>query len=187
MRLDTLQQRITPVDSLYRTADSWICIVAGTPQQLHALGAEAGIDLDFDPWLPNTEPRQPNFEALTGALEEAFAGRTTAEWLERFKRAGVPAVRPVTINNNRAFHFHSDNRRTRRVSEADYIDGGRGRQIDTLIRIADVEIPPYRPAPGLGQHTVELLTEIGYQAADIDALKRAKAVNDRGANDVVQP
>jgi crotonobetainyl-CoA:carnitine CoA-transferase CaiB-like acyl-CoA transferase len=184
IRLDPLQRRVGPVDGLYQTSDSWICIVAGTPQQLHALGAEVGIDLEFDPYVPNTEQGHPSFEALTSRLEEAFARRTAAHWLERFKRVGVPAVRPETTNNNRAFHFDPDNRRTRRVSEAEYIDGGNGRQIDTLIRIADVEIPPYRPAPGLGQHTVELLTEIGYQTADLDALLRAKAIRVGGANRV---
>jgi crotonobetainyl-CoA:carnitine CoA-transferase CaiB-like acyl-CoA transferase len=165
--LDPLQRRTGPTDGLYETADGWICIVAATPAQRTALGAASGVEIADN----------PADEATTAdRLEKVFAGATTAEWLERLQRAGVPALRPISANNNRAFVFDPENRRTRRVSEAVSATFGPLRQIDSLIRATDSAIPPYRPAPELGEHTAELLTELGCTPADIASLAHAGAI-----------
>lgn len=175
--LDPLQRRVTPLDGLYKTADSWICIVASTPRQISVLGREVGIDFDGDPRFKDPEQRHVNSAALDQLLESAFALHETSQWLERFERAGVPAIRPVATHNNRTFHLDPQNRLTHRVSEVAYDGAHTLRQIDTLIRVGGVDIPPYQRAPDLGQHTAEILAEIGYQPADVDSLHRAGAIH----------
>jgi len=44
------------------------------------------------------------------------------------------------------------------------------------IKFSDARADLTRPAPLLGQHSRELLDELGYSAAEIDALQRAGAV-----------
>ncbi|MCW2620962.1 MAG: dddD [Frankiales bacterium] len=163
-RLDPLQRRISPYDGLYETADAWICVVAPTGPEARALCAAAGV-------VQSGEETE-----VSDRLEGAFASASTASWLTRLRAAGVAAVEPVTLHQNRPFHLDPANRATRRVSEVPGPDGATLRQLDTLIRFGGVDIPPFRRAPGLGEHTLEVLQEAGCSPEEIAALRASGAV-----------
>jgi crotonobetainyl-CoA:carnitine CoA-transferase CaiB-like acyl-CoA transferase len=50
------------------------------------------------------------------------------------------------------------------------------REIAQLVRVGDAAVVPHVLAPGLGQHTDEVLSGIGYQAADIDKWRARGAI-----------
>lgn len=50
------------------------------------------------------------------------------------------------------------------------------RTVDSPIQVDGVEKRPCGPAPGIGQHTVEVLRELGYAPERIDALQSSGAV-----------
>jgi crotonobetainyl-CoA:carnitine CoA-transferase CaiB-like acyl-CoA transferase len=50
------------------------------------------------------------------------------------------------------------------------------REIAQLVRVSDAAVEPHVLAPELGQHTDEVLSEIGYSAADIDKWRARGAI-----------
>jgi formyl-CoA transferase len=49
---------------------------------------------------------------------------------------------------------------------------GEVKDVAVLIRLSAAETRPGRPAPEVGQHSREILAEVGYTEADIDELMR---------------
>ena len=68
-------------------------------------------------------------------------------------------------------------RRAGRVAEVEHPELGRVREIDLLVRVSDTARVPHRLAPGLGEHTDEILTELGCSGEEIDALHARGAVH----------
>ena len=177
-RLDVLQRRVSPLDGLYETTDSWICLTVLTESEFRALCKAIGIDLLADERFSSAQARHANADALAALLESVFETSSTADWLDRLGPAGVPAIEPVTAHNNRAFHLEPAHQRTRRISVTDGGDGTTMHQIDTLIRIGGAPIAPYRLAPGLGEHNRQVLTDFGYADPEIEALAARGAIAD---------
>jgi crotonobetainyl-CoA:carnitine CoA-transferase CaiB-like acyl-CoA transferase len=166
-RLDALQRRIGPFDGLYQTSDSWICIAAFTQPEISALAGALGFAGDdrFSTHAGGSEGYE-----LSLLIEEALARRTTDEWLDVLRASGVAAVRPVTEHNAQRFLTQVENVESGRVGEVGDEEFGSIRQVDHLIRISD-DIPvPLRGAPRLGQHTREILEQLGYDAPTLAVL-----------------
>jgi crotonobetainyl-CoA:carnitine CoA-transferase CaiB-like acyl-CoA transferase len=62
------------------------------------------------------------------------------------------------------------------LDEAIAAPHARGRLPGGPLRLAGAAPPPRRPAPGLGQHTDEVLAAAGYSASEIERLRGAGAV-----------
>lgn len=169
-RLDLFQQRVSPLDGLYRTADTWICLAVLTVDELSALDEALGLGLLADERFATPEARGAHADELAGLLEKTFVTATTREWLERLGHAGVPALEPVSTHHNRAFHLEPAHRASGRVSAVAHAEGGQIRQIDSLIRVQDAPTVSYRLAPELGAHTGAVLAELGYAPEEITSL-----------------
>lgn len=175
-RLDPLQLGVSALDRLYETADGWLCVVARTDDEVTGLAKATGVDLLGDERFGTPDARREHDYELGFALGDAFATRRTAEWLAALAEVGVPAAEPKPYNNQ-AFMRDPENRRTRRVAEIAHEPEGRIREPDQYLRVSDTLVPPHRLAPELGEHTVAILTWLGYSAAEIDELAAAGAVN----------
>jgi crotonobetainyl-CoA:carnitine CoA-transferase CaiB-like acyl-CoA transferase len=99
-------------------------------------------------------------------------GRTSAEWLERLTKADVPCG-PVLTRNQMIRHPHIA--ALELLEEYDHPQAGRLRQARNAARFAGTPASIRGPAPVLGQHTDEVLTEIGYAASEIAELRAAGA------------
>ena len=114
-------------------------------------------DLAQDERYATNPSRVANREELVDELERVFAARPADEWLERLGRAGVPAgkVRGVLDALTDA--------RTLTVDHP---------TIGTLPLVASPLGPraETRPPPLLGQHTREVLAELGYDDEQLEAL-----------------
>ena len=168
--LDPLQMGNSATERLYETADGWVCIAAFADDDLIALGTVLGIDLLGDQRFASLASRAENDYELADLISTAFADRKSAEVVTDLRRAGVAAVEPVG-HNTHAFMNDPDQRRTGRVVECPHPEKGHIREIGTLIRLTDAEIPPHRLAPDLGEHTTSILAQFGYSEADISELR----------------
>ncbi len=114
-------------------------------------------------------------DAQADRLRVAIATRKCAELVDELRTAGVPAIEPVGRNVH-AFMNDPAARRAGRVAEVAHPQLGRVREIDLLVRVSDTARVPHRLAPGLGEHTDEILAELGCTGDEIDELHARGAV-----------
>ncbi len=112
--------------------------------------------------------RSRNNAVLDDAIRERLAGTDLHTWIARFQAAGVP-VTPVSGLEEA---IRSTNAAERGTVHA--LDGVPLVRLPWLVDGAPVI--PGRRAPHLGEHTMEVLAELGYETAERDELLRAGAV-----------
>ena len=108
------------------------------------------------------------------ALERAFAAATAAEWASRLPRFGVLAEVVDDVDRDAFRRRILDdplNRELGRAVAYETADWGGFEQIGPLLRCGpDVTGGPSLHLPGVGEHTVEVLTELGCTPEEIDTL-----------------
>jgi crotonobetainyl-CoA:carnitine CoA-transferase CaiB-like acyl-CoA transferase len=124
------------------------------------LGAPQLVD---DPRFRSVADRSRNNADLTDAIVAALAGETVETWVARFRAAGVP-VTPVATLDQSVRSAAAAERRT--FAELD------GVPLVRLPWIADGEPVPWaRPAPRLGEHTEDILSELGVAQSTASAVR----------------
>ena len=157
----------------FRTADGVMNIAANKQEQFEALCEIIGNpDLVQDPRFADRKARLANRSALTVELETAFADAPTLDWVEKLTTQGVPAG-PVWSVAEALTHPQLADRgllQTHRIGPEDLQLVGIGAKLDGMA--PGVDSPP----PTLGAHTSEILTELGYDNAQISDLKKEGAI-----------
>jgi len=158
----------------FPTKDGWINVgganQANWERIVKVIGAPA---LAADPRFRTNADRMKNLDALVALIGERLRAKTSAEWLSAFDAEGVPAG-PV----NRVGDMLSDPQVLARdmVVEVDHPTAGRVKALGNPIKFSATPGEVRRAAPLLGQHTREVLEELGYSAAEISSLIDGGAV-----------
>jgi len=156
----------------YHCADGWAAIVCETPEAAKAVGEVLGVALD--PAEALTAPRDG---ALAEALELAFIGRERDQVLQALLAAGVPAA--PALRGIEAFDSEW-------LWENRLFDLWRHPRVGDIVSVrsyADFSRSPggfERPTPDIGEHTAELLREMGVPDEQIEALFAIGAVFEPG-------
>lgn len=129
---------------------------------------------ESDPRFATNPDRVAHRAALDPLIVERFTARTTAKWLERLHREGVPAA-PI----QRVDQVLTDEQVRYRgmVTTMEHPVYGRVPTLGTPIKIdGDLKLDVDPPAR-LGQHTADVLRDVaGYDAGRIDALRAAGVI-----------
>jgi crotonobetainyl-CoA:carnitine CoA-transferase CaiB-like acyl-CoA transferase len=154
---------------LYRTRDGWIFVMAQTQRFWEVLCEQLGR-ADLRPKYPDFAARREHRDDLTRILDAEFSKQTTQAWLERL-RGTVPCAPVYDLAQALENPYFLERGG---VQVLEHPDQPGLKLVASPFRL-DEPLPAQR-APKLGEHTEALLAELGYCAAEIAALKAAKAV-----------
>jgi crotonobetainyl-CoA:carnitine CoA-transferase CaiB-like acyl-CoA transferase len=135
-----------------------------------ALGLEHLVDdPDYGDALKRAQRSQELYELIAGIVET----QDRDQWLEVLERHDVAAA-PV-LERDEVFG-HPQMRANAMFASHQHPQAGRVEMVDIPIRLSDTPGSLRRAAPALGQHTDEVLAELGYTAAQVQGLREQKVV-----------
>jgi len=159
---------------VFKTKDGHINIAASGQNMFRrlceALGTEALLE---DPRFKTAPDRSKNRKALAPELEKAFAKKTSAEWVELLNAKGVPSGPILDVKQM------YENEQVKHLQMAVPVK-------HPALGEVMVQAPPVtlsrtpgsvrRHSPDTGEHTDEILGELGFSAAEVAALRAEKVV-----------
>jgi crotonobetainyl-CoA:carnitine CoA-transferase CaiB-like acyl-CoA transferase len=157
----------------FRTGDGWVNVGAANQKNWERLTALIGApELLDDARFASNETRMRNLAVLVDVLAPHFIKKTTAEWLEAMQTEGLPAGPVLSVGE-----MHEDPQTLARdmVVALDHPVAGAVKAIGHPVKYSQTPASVRRPAPLLGQHTREVLAEIGYGEGEIEAMIAAGA------------
>lgn len=157
----------------FRTADGWINVGAANQANwlrlLKVLDAPALAD---DARFATNADRMAHLAELEQVLTPYFEAHSTAQWLETFEQAGLPAGPVLTVAE---MHRDPQVRARDMVVPLDHPRAGRTWAIGLPVKLSVTPGGIRRPAPLLGEHTREILAEAGLGGDEIDQMIRSGA------------
>ena len=171
LQLDAEQTGWGPLYRLYRTSDDWIALACVGQRCFARLAAALGRpDLATDPRFATEIARAAHGGELVAELIACFATVSSDEAFGALDRAGVPCEVPVAAPYLPDFLWDEWAEETGRVFAHTHPEHGYVREIGHCVRFSATPLTNRGTSARLGQHTVELLDELGYSAPDIERL-----------------
>ncbi|MEQ8747533.1 CaiB/BaiF CoA-transferase family protein [Pyruvatibacter sp.] len=159
---------------------TWLCLLTRHSGDIFGpIAAALGKpELAKEERFLSAKSRRENAAELVHILDAEFAKYDIAEWGRRLDEHDVvwaPVQTPAQVADD-----------TQAQAAGAFVDipdhaGGTGRSVASPVRLPNddgtTEDRVRGPAPGIGEHTAEILKEIGYDDAGVEALKAAGAIN----------
>jgi len=158
----------------FATKDGELMLAVGNDAIWRRFAPAAGLDdLVDDPRFATNPLRVSHRDELLPLVADAMASRTSAQWVEVLDAAGVPVGPIQTVDE-----VVTDPQVLARgmVGEVEHPTAGTLRTIGCPVRLTATP-PQVRTAPPLlGQHTDDVLAELGVDAERLTALRASGAV-----------
>jgi crotonobetainyl-CoA:carnitine CoA-transferase CaiB-like acyl-CoA transferase len=130
-------------------------------------------DLIDDPRFHSLEARARNSRELTGILSDIFASAPRAEWGRRLDAHGAIWAPAQSMTDVIA---DPQARANGYFTTIDHPNLGPFEVVDAPFRFSRSHVTARGPAPEVGQHTEEVLLELGYSWEEISALREGGAL-----------
>jgi formyl-CoA transferase len=119
---------------------------------------------------PNTPEAMEYARGLEAEAEKIFRRKSSAEWLETLERRGIPAG-PVRFVEE--LFDDPQIKANGLVTEVEHKEAGAVKMIGPLAKFRGTPMEANTPSPALGQHSSEILKELGFSGEDIARWKEA--------------
>jgi crotonobetainyl-CoA:carnitine CoA-transferase CaiB-like acyl-CoA transferase len=148
---------------VFATKDGYLTLTAILQEQWEGL-AKACEQPDWvtDPRFGDAISRLMNVDEIIGDIREVLATRTSEDWLERFVANGVPCAPIADLDTALA---NPQVQANGIVQRSEHPHGGPMQQAGPPTTLPATPQAISRPAPLLGEHTEEILAELGISAA----------------------
>jgi crotonobetainyl-CoA:carnitine CoA-transferase CaiB-like acyl-CoA transferase len=161
-------------DLVFKTLDGYItCGTISDSEWQGFCKASGDPELARDERFATPGARFVNATARINKMQEYIAQRTTAEWLERLDAADVPCApilrRSEIVDNEQVVARGI-------IAEFEQPGVGRVRQPKPAAQFAANRSVIGGPAPRIGEHTRDVLRELGYSDSEVEKMIAEKSV-----------
>lgn len=158
----------------FRAKDDWIFVAAWVDRLWTPFCAAVGLDgLATDPRFATRRDRLAHRAELEAILTPVFRQRTVAEWMDALEAADVLCA---PVNDYPGLVRHPQVVASGFITEQDHPRAGRFKTIATPVKLEKTPGTIRSPAPALGEHSRDVLSEAGFSRAEIDALAAAHVI-----------
>ena len=162
------ERLLSPARNPYDTVDGFICLLPYTDKNFDDFFGFIGQpELSSDKRFATHNDRVTNTSELYELIGEAARLKTTGQWLEFCDEVSIPAAAVLDLAK-----FHEDPH----LSEVGLVEvmnhptEGDYRYVKDPVIYSETSTGLHRHAPRLGQHSIELLRELGYDEAKISKM-----------------
>ena len=160
--------------SAYRTRDGYINVAASGDGMWRRIAELFGRnELAGDDRFKSNELRAKNRAALNALMNKELAKKTSAEWIAALNRIGVPCG-PIykmdeVFADPQVQHLGA-------AAEVSHPRLGRFKILNQAVKLSRTPASLKTPTPEIGQHTNEVLAELGYSAEQMAELRKNKVI-----------
>jgi crotonobetainyl-CoA:carnitine CoA-transferase CaiB-like acyl-CoA transferase len=168
----------------YRTRDGYLCLLVYNDKQWKGFFEAAGRANEFaaDPRFSNQAARAQRYDEIYGLVADVLREKTTAEWIEIFRRHDLPCA---PLNDLNSLKNDPHLQAVGFFKSSDHPSEGKVRYLGVPSRWSRSQPDIRRDAPRLGQHSMEILRETGIPEDEIKSLIASGACF--SADTAVQP
>jgi formyl-CoA transferase len=165
-RLGSAHQSLAPYQAI-RCSDGWVTVGATTPPTWSAFCRVVGLQhLETLGEFADVDSRFQNREALIEQIESRTTNRTQDFWIEELSQAGVPCAPIQTYDQV----FDDEQLKGNDFFwEGPHRTMGRVRQLGSPMHFSRSATERRASGPGLGEHTSEILQELGLPTEYLDS------------------
>ena len=159
---------LSPARKPFRTKDGYACLLPYSDRNWRDFFTFINRpELSDDARFKTMPQRVQNVDDLYRIVEESAPTYTNAEWMEFCDNASIPAMPVLGIKDL----WQDDHlAKVNMFSVQDHPSEGRYKSVRHPVSYSETAPGLRRHAPQLGQNTHEILSELGYDAADIDRM-----------------
>lgn len=167
--LDRDRTGFHPAEKLYQAKDGWIAICTRTQESARALTSALNVSHEI------ARPRSEWGEPEAAVLAQAIGSQSTQRLVQALRDVGVWCEECRTDSAQKALADETLRERGT-IYEIVHPQYGKVRGLGALFSLSNSRIKARGDIAAKGQHTREVLQELGYQPADIDSLYERKIV-----------
>ncbi len=172
-RLGTAHRLSAPYQ-VFATANGWIAVGAANQRNWERLAqALERPDLLDNPLFATNSERMAHLPALVETLTDTLKTRATEAWLPVLEQAGVPCGPVLSLDQ---VYQHPQTLARHMDMTVEHPIAGRVHAIGFPVKYSETPPRLYRPAPALGQHTLQVLESLGMSQEECRQLENAGVI-----------